>query len=183
MRPYLTERMLSSSRVLAPLGTLASLDRERLDGSGYPRGLRGDSLSPSARILAAADVYQAMREPRPHRPQRAAEDAARELRADARAGRLDGEIVEAVLRAAGHRGSRRPKQPAGLTSREVEVLGLIARGMQDREIAERLSITRKTVGHHAAHIYSKIGVANRVAASLYATEHGLLSPQGDPGES
>ena len=182
MRPYLTERMLSVSPVLAPLGTLASLDRERLDGSGYPRGLRGDSLSPSARILSAADAYEAMREPRPHRPERAPDDAARELRSDARAGRLDGQVVEAVLQAAGHAASRRPKQAGGLTSREVEVLGLIARGMSDKEIAERLFITRKTVGHHAVHIYAKIGVTNRVAASLYATEHGLLSPQGDSAE-
>src|SRR5207247_3158519 len=85
LHPYLTERMLRQSPALAPLGTIAVQLRERLDGSGYPRGLSGSAISPAARILVAADAYQAMREPRPHRSARSAEDAAAELRADARA--------------------------------------------------------------------------------------------------
>jgi DNA-binding CsgD family transcriptional regulator len=175
MQPYLTERMLSASSALAPLGPLASAHQERLDGSGYPRGLKREALSPVARILAAADVYQAMREPRPHREPHAADAAADELRAEVRAGRLDRDAVEAVLRVAGHPTTRRPEQPGGLTPREVEVLGMIARGLQSKEIAQRLHITTKTVGHHIEHIYSKIGASNRVAASLFATEHGLLN--------
>ncbi len=63
------------------------------------------------------------------------------------------------------------------------MLGLIARGLPDKEIAQRLHIAPKTVGHHAAHIYTKIGVTNRVGASLYATDHGLLSSQPSFGES
>ena len=76
MCPYLTERMLHQSEALAPLGAIAVQHRERLDGSGYPRGLSGAAISRSARILGAADAYQAMREPRPYRPQRSAEEAA-----------------------------------------------------------------------------------------------------------
>jgi DNA-binding NarL/FixJ family response regulator len=132
-------------------------------------------LSPSARILAAADVYRAMREPRPHRDARSAADAARELRAEARDGRLDGEAVDAVLRAAGHERTRRTERPAGLTSREVEILRLLARGLLNKEIARRLGITPKTVGNHVEHIYAKIGVSSRAAAGLFATEHGLLA--------
>jgi Bacterial regulatory proteins, luxR family len=101
-------------------------------------------LSPQARILAAADVYRALIEPRPHRDARSAGDAAAELRADARAGRLDGDAVEAVLRAAGHVTTRRPERPAGLTSREVEILRLLARGLANKQIARRLEITTKT---------------------------------------
>ena len=122
MHPYLTERMLHQSEALAPLGAIAVAHRERLDGSGYPRGLSGAVISRPARILAAADAYQAMREPRPHRPARSAQESADELRAEVKAGRLDSEAVEAVLGAAGHRVSRRLKGPAGLTAREVEVL-------------------------------------------------------------
>ena len=70
MHPYLTERMLQQSPALAPLGAIAVQLRERLDGSGYPRGLRGAAISRPARVLAAADAYQAMREPRPHRAAR-----------------------------------------------------------------------------------------------------------------
>ena len=70
---------------------------------GYPRGLSGNGISQPARVLGAADAYQAMREPRPHRAALSAEAAAAELRADVKAGRLDADAVEAVLGAAGHR--------------------------------------------------------------------------------
>jgi HD-GYP domain-containing protein (c-di-GMP phosphodiesterase class II) len=179
MAPYLTERMLSASPALTSLAPLAAANQERLDGSGYPRGLRGEALSPEARILAAANVYEAMLEPRPHREARSADDAANELRVEVRARHLDGEAVEAVLRAAGHAAVRRPEQPGGLTPREVEVLRLVARGLASKEIGQRLHITPKTVGHHIEHIYTKIGASNRVAASLFATEHGLLGPSSD----
>ena len=76
----------------------------------------GAAISRPARILGAADAYQAMREPRPHRPRAAADEAAAELRAEVRAGRLDADAVEAVLGAAGHRVPRRREGPAGLTA-------------------------------------------------------------------
>jgi HD-GYP domain-containing protein (c-di-GMP phosphodiesterase class II) len=175
LHAYLTERILCASSVLAPLGALAAQHHERLDGSGYPRGLKANMLSPSARILAAADVYRAMVEPRPHRDARSAAEAEGELRAEARDGRLDGDAVDAVLRAAGHEVTRRSERPAGLTSREVEILRLLARGLLNKEIARRLEITPKTVGNHVEHIYAKIGVSSRAAAGLFATEHGLLA--------
>jgi DNA-binding NarL/FixJ family response regulator len=124
-----------------------------------------------------------MTEPRPHRPARTAEEAAGELRAEVKAGRLDGEAVDAVLRAAGHQVTRRREWPAGLTPREAEVLGLIARGLPNKQIAQRLFIAEKTVGNHVEHIYSKIGVSNRAAASLFATEHGLLADLGTGSSS
>jgi len=174
MHPYLTERMLHRSEALAPLGAIAVQHRERLDGTGYPRGLSGAAISRPARILGAADAYQAMREPRPYRPARSADEAATELRREAKAGRLDAEVVEAVLGAAGHRVARRRGGPAGLTAREVEVLRLLARGLSNREIAERLVITPKTVGNHIEHIYAKIDASTRATASLFAVHHGLL---------
>ena len=125
-------------------------------------------------MLAVADCYQAWSEPRPHRAALAADEKETRLREDVRAGRLDGAAVDAVLRAAGHRVRRSREWPAGLTSREVEVLRLLARGLSHQQIAERLVISRKTAGNHAEHIYAKIGVTNRAMASLYATRHGLL---------
>jgi HD-GYP domain-containing protein (c-di-GMP phosphodiesterase class II) len=172
--PYLTDRMLQQSEALRPLGDIAVQHRERLDGSGYPRGLSGAAISRPARILGAADAYQAMREPRPYRPERSAEDAASELRADVKAGRLDADAVEAVLGAAGHRVMRRREGPAGLTAREVEVLRLLARGMSNKAIAEKLVISPKTVGNHVEHIYAKIGASARAQASLFAMQQGLL---------
>jgi HD-GYP domain-containing protein (c-di-GMP phosphodiesterase class II) len=175
MIPYLTQRMLRQSPALAPLATIAVQCGERLDGSGYPGGLSGSAIGPLARILAAADTYQAWREPRPHREPLAPDEAAIRLRAEARAGRLEHEAVEAVLGTAGHRTTRRRSGPAGLTPREIDVLRLIARGLSNREVAERLTISRKTVANHVEHIYAKTGVSNRAGAALFATQHGLLA--------
>jgi HD-GYP domain-containing protein (c-di-GMP phosphodiesterase class II) len=180
LQPYLTERMLRQSEALGPLAGVAVQHRERLDGSGYPRGLPGAGISQPARILGAADAYQAMREPRPHRAGRSAENAAAELRAEVRAGRLDGEAVEAVLGAAGHRAARRREGPAGLTQREVEVLRLLARGLSNKEIAERLVIAPKTVANHVEHIYGKIDASTRAAAGLFAMRQGLLPEEEFP---
>ncbi|MGO8959537.1 MAG: HD domain-containing phosphohydrolase [Streptosporangiaceae bacterium] len=177
MYPYLTERMLHQSAVLAPLGEIAMQHRERLDGSGYPRGLSGGAISRPARVLGAADAYQSMREPRPHRPARSAEEAAGQMRAEVRAGRLDGAAVDAVLEAAGHRVPRRREGLSGLTAREVEVLILLARGMSNKQIAERLVITPKTTGNHIEHIYAKIDASSRAGAAMFAVQHGLM-PEG-----
>jgi HD-GYP domain-containing protein (c-di-GMP phosphodiesterase class II) len=174
LHPYLTERMLASSPALAPLAAIAVQHHERLDGSGYPRGLSGGAVTPGGRVLAAADSYHALTEPRPHRPAGTADEAAAQLRTEVRAGRLDGDAVAAVLSAAGHRATRRPARPAGLTGREIEVLRLLAGGLSNREIGERLAISRKTASHHVEHIYTKTGTTNRALASLFAANHGLI---------
>jgi HD-GYP domain-containing protein (c-di-GMP phosphodiesterase class II) len=151
LQGYITERMLRQSEALAPLAR-----------SALP--------SQIARLLDTANAYQAMREPRPHREALAPEAAARELRA----GQYDADAVDAVLAAAGHRIARRREGPAGLTPREVEVLRLLARGLSNKEIAHRLSISPKTVGNHADHIYAKIGAPSRAAAAFFAMREGLL---------
>jgi HD-GYP domain-containing protein (c-di-GMP phosphodiesterase class II) len=174
MHPYLTQRTFSRAPRLARLAEVAATHHERLDGSGYPRGLAGGALSPEARILAAADAYQAMTELRPHRAALSAADAASRLRHEAVSGRLDPDAVDAVLGAAGHRVRRRREGPAGLTHREVEVLVLLARGLSNKEIGARLVVSPRTVGHHVEHVYRKIGCSTRAAASLFAMHNGLL---------
>ena len=175
MHPYYTERILSRPKSLTKLGALGALHHERLDGSGYHRGATAAMLSPSARILAAADAYQRMTEPRPHRPAETPEAAADHLRRELRAGRLDGEAVNGVLAAAGHRVSgKRREWVSGLSEREVEVLRLVARGQSIKEIAAVLTISGKTVDNHIQHIYEKIGVSTRAGAALFAVEQNLL---------
>jgi putative nucleotidyltransferase with HDIG domain len=172
--PYLTERILRQSDALAPVCAIAVQHRERLDGSGYPRGLTAGSLSLAARTLAVADAYQTWREPRPHRAELTPTAIATRLTNESRAGRLDADAVEAVLAAAGYRVEPRHSRPAGLSPREIEILRLIARGLSSREIAGRLTLSPKTVRNHTERIYAKTGAANRVTASLFAVEHGLL---------
>jgi len=66
-----------------------------------------------------------------------------------------------------------PTYPAGLTAREVEVLRLLADGLTDLQIAEKLVLSPRTVHAHISSIYSKLGVTSRSAATRYAMEHGL----------
>jgi HD-GYP domain-containing protein (c-di-GMP phosphodiesterase class II) len=183
LHPYLTGRTLASAPGLAPLGAIAAQHHERLDGSGYPRGLRREALGVAGRLLAAADMYCTKTEPRPHRSALPATQAAAALRAEVRAGRLDGETVEAVLLAAGHRSHRRQVSVAGLTPREIEVLRLLARGSPTKQIAQELGISRKTAANHVEHIYTKLGVTNRALASLFAAKHGLIQPDDPSGPS
>jgi HD-GYP domain-containing protein (c-di-GMP phosphodiesterase class II) len=172
--PSLTELILARSSALGHLGTLAGLHHERLDGSGY-RGLSAASLPVTARLLAAADAYQTKREARPHRPALSQAAAAEALQRQADTGQLDADVVTALLAAAGQK--RPPKRrdlPAGLSAREVEVLSLAVRGLSNRQMAEALFLSPKTVGHHLERIYDKIGVSTRVGATLFALQHGLV---------
>lgn len=175
LHAYHSERILLRSPVLAPLASAAGMHHERLDGSGYHRQLAGPAIGLPARVLAAADAFQAMTEPRRHRPALDAAAAAARLSAEAEAGRLDRGAVDAVLAASGaRRRSGRPRTAGDLTEREVEVLCLVARGLSNREVARRLTISPKTVGRHVEHIYGKLGIRSRAAAALFAATHGLV---------
>ena len=174
LHPYHTERVLSRSPFLSALCPIAGVHHERLDGSGYHRGASGAELTLPARVLAAADVYHAMTEPRAHRPAIPPADAAEELSREARAGRLDADAVTAVVEAAGQRAPRL-ERPAGLTEREAEVIAMLARGFQTKQVARALGISVKTADRHVQNAYRKIGVSSRAAATLFAMEHGLVA--------
>jgi HD-GYP domain-containing protein (c-di-GMP phosphodiesterase class II) len=167
-----TERVLSVAEPWRALARLAASDHERLDGSGYPRGAVPANAGVAARILAAADMYQALVEPRPHRPAHSPEKAAAILAEEAAGGRVDRAAVGAVLEAVGQ--VRRVAAPNDLTARETEILQWLARGLVDKEIAERLGISHRTVHHHNQSIFGKIGVSTRGAAALFAIEKGLV---------
>jgi len=173
LHAYHVERVLSRSPYLAGLASIAGRHHERLDGTGYHRGATAPSLSPLARLLAAADTYHAMTEPRPHRAALNAAEAATALHRQAQAGALDPHCVAAVLEIAGHP-VRRVGHPAGLTDREAEVVILLARGLQTKQIAHTLGISAKTADRHVQNSYAKIGVSTRAAATLFAMQHGLL---------
>jgi HD-GYP domain-containing protein (c-di-GMP phosphodiesterase class II) len=174
LHPYYTERLLTHSPFLSKLAPVASSHHERLDGSGYHRGLTAAALAPPARLLAAADAYRAMTEPRAHRKPLSAEQAAETLGEECRAGLFDADTVAAVLDAAGQPVPR-IERPAGLTEREAQVIALLARGLQTKQIASLLGVSAKTADRHIEHAYRKIGVSTRAAAALFAMEHGLAA--------
>lgn len=179
LHPYRAERALTVLSGAAPsLGPWVARHHERLDGSGYHRGARAADLPPAARLLAAAEAFQTAREERPHRPARSPSAAAAHLRTGVHEGRLCPLAVEAVLASAGQPSRRAtPEGPGGLTPRESEVLGLIARGLTTKEVASRLGIAAKTADNHVQNLYSKLGVGTRAGAVLYAVEHGLIQPE------
>ena len=82
-----------------------------------------------------------------------------------------GATVELVQPA---RSSSGQEHPVGLTAREVEVLKLVAEGVTDAQVAERLVVSIRTVHAHLRSIYRKLGVRTRSAATRYALQHDLV---------
>jgi HD-GYP domain-containing protein (c-di-GMP phosphodiesterase class II) len=181
LHPYHTERVVLHPGFLASLAEPACAHHERLDGDGYHRRMSAPALTRAARLLAAADAFHAMGEPRPYRPGLSPKEAARLLSEEAHAGRQDSEMVAAVIEAAGQPAPQ-VERPAGLTEREAEVVGLLARGLQTKQVARRLGIAVKTADRHIQNAYRKIGVSSRAAATLFAMEHGLV-PAAGPAEA
>ncbi len=175
LHPLLTAQMLDRSPGLAGLLPIAGNHHEQPDGGGYPRGLDAGRLPFPDRLLAAADRYRGSREDRAHRSGLGRDEAAAVLRAAAGRGEVDPRAAECVLAADGH--LSRPAgevNPGSLTAREIQVLGLLARGLSTRRIAQELTISPKTADTHIQHIYLKIGCSTRGAAALFAARHGLL---------
>ena len=153
---------------------MAGAHHERLDGSGYYRRAQAASLPMTSRLLAAAEALATKLEPRPHREAMTPENAADALRADS-PHRLDPDAIDAVLGSAGHATTRAAQpRPAGLTDRQIEVLRLLAIGLSNRQIAERLHLSPRTAEHHVQDIYTRLGVSSRAPAALFAMEHNLL---------
>lgn len=174
LHAYHSERILSRSPLLAALAPVATTHHERVDGSGYHRGSAGPALTPAARLVAAADAFHAMTEPRPHRKALTRQEAAEALGGEARAGRLDPDAVTGVVQVSGLPAPR-IERPAGITDREAQVVGLLARGLQTKQIARVLGISVKTADRHIQNAYGKIGVSTRAAAALFAMQHGLAA--------
>ena len=171
LHPYHSARILSRSPVLAPLGAIVSRHHERLDGSGYPAGVRSSELDPTARLLAAADTWHTLGEARPHRPAREPGEASRVISGLP----LDRDAVRAVLRAADAPLASFPPLPVDLTERELQVLRLLASGHTKRKIAGELFISPSTVHTHTVHIYGKCDVSTRAGLAMFAMRHGLAS--------
>lgn len=179
LHAYHSQRILSLAAPLRSPASVAGLHHERLDGSGYHRGLPASAVPLPARLLAVAEIYQSMTEHRAWRPALTPREATSQLRDEVAARRLDARAVDAVLVAAGQplptgRSSR--AWPAGLTDREVEVLRAITRGLANKQIARELHVSQATVHTHVINLYGKIGVNTRAGATLFAFEHDLTDP-------
>jgi HD-GYP domain-containing protein (c-di-GMP phosphodiesterase class II) len=176
--PYRAERIFARVPALTKIVPLVAAHHERMDGRGFYRGLSGEQVPIGARIIAVADRFDELSHASPNHDALDQQTAFNDVRADTGPG-LWPPAVEALAEELGAARARSPHrrsaaQPAGLTEREIEILRMLSRGLTRQEIARQTVISEHTVRHHLEHIYDKVGVSTRVAAALFAAEHGLL---------
>ncbi|WP_331713504.1 HD domain-containing phosphohydrolase [Noviluteimonas gilva] len=177
LAPYWTGRAAKQIGSLAREADVASYTYERPDGSGYFRESKADHLSIEGRILAVAAAHSALLSDRPWRFAYGAEEGASMLQDEARAGRHDADIVDALLRKPRAAPRRAPvaNSSAGLlTEREKDVLRLVSLGASNKRVAQQLSISPSTVRTHIESVFRKLESSTRAAATLKATHLGLL---------
>jgi HD-GYP domain-containing protein (c-di-GMP phosphodiesterase class II)/DNA-binding CsgD family transcriptional regulator len=177
LHPHHGQRILAMIPTFDSAAEIVAAHHERMDGRGFPRRLPGGQIPVGARIIAVADRFDDLTHGTPGRDPVDPPAALRVMRDDVGAG-LWAEAFEGLCQDVhGSRilSPRRRAWPCGLTDREVEVLRLLARGMSRREVATALVVSEGTVRVHVEHIYGKIGVSSRAAATLFAVEHDLLA--------
>jgi HD-GYP domain-containing protein (c-di-GMP phosphodiesterase class II) len=179
LHPYHGQRILASVPELEAVAELVGAHHERMDGKGYHRSLRGSQIPMGARIIAVADRYDELCHEMPGHPAMESTEAldlmAQEVDAALSPDAFDGLVhaLEGDDHPQRHRTSRR-QWPVGLTDREVDVLRLIAKGMNRAQVADALTVSESTVPSHLEHIYSKAGINSRAAATMFAMEHALV---------
>ena len=173
--PYWTQQALRPINELAAPGEIASHAYERLNGSGYFRGVMGDALCAEHRLFATSVAWVALRGARPWRSAYGESEAAKLLKQDASYGLFDKDVCEAVIAAA--RGERRVHQPKAsiLTARECRILLEISRGASNKQVARLLDISPSTVRTHVESIFRKLECSTRAAATLKALTLGLIA--------
>lgn len=174
--PYWTGRAGKQTGTLARAAELASYAYERLDGSGYFRGVGGQALSFDARVLSAAVAFVSLGQKRPWRDALSASEVAQTMRVEASEGRFDGEVVAALIdtRDVLPRGARLRPSTIRLTAREIDVLRSIGRGASNKEAARELDLSPSTVRTHVESVFRKLDCSTRAAATLKASALGLL---------
>jgi len=171
-RTRAAEHAVWTEHIAGPLGAaLASGAHERLDGGGYPHR-QGGAVSAPARLLAAADVWVALRSHRPHRPALSIADAGREMEAEVWAGRIDRAAAEAVV-AESAEPQEPPELPDALTLLEAQALVMAARGQSAAEAATRLGRPLDELRRATTAAGRKTGCADRAAAAVYVLGAGL----------
>jgi HD-GYP domain-containing protein (c-di-GMP phosphodiesterase class II) len=179
LHPYHSGRILSKVPALEPIIPLVEAHHEEMDGRGYYRGLQGSQIPLGARIITVADRFDELTHDSPDSPGREVDQAIDVMRQEVGT-RLSPDVFQALtdylsgVDRSHRQRTRQQEWPARLTDREVEVLRLIAKGLNRRQAATALFIAEGTVRSHLEHIYTKIGVSNRAAATLFAVEHDLL---------
>jgi len=179
LHPYHAQRILAAVPELEAVADLVGSHHERMDGKGYHKGLRGSQIPLGARIIAVADRYDELTHEMPGHAGMESKDAL-DLMAQEVDSALCPDSFEGLVHMAEgedhpqRQRSVRRQWPKGLMDREVDVLRLIAKGMSRAQAAEELVVSESTVRSHLEHIYSKVGVTSRAAATMFAMENALV---------
>jgi response regulator RpfG family c-di-GMP phosphodiesterase len=175
LAPYWTSRVGKQIGALGREAEIGSFAFERLDGSGYFRGVSGNAIPIEGRVLAAAVAWVALRSPRPWRPALSPADAASSLTEMTRGGLLDPNVVP-IIASAGKRRVKQIRMPNAphLSPRETDVLRRISLGASNKEVARALELSPSTVRTHVESVFRKLQCSTRAAATLKASAMGLL---------
>jgi HD-GYP domain-containing protein (c-di-GMP phosphodiesterase class II)/DNA-binding CsgD family transcriptional regulator len=180
LHPYHAERILGRVPGLEAVAAIVGAHHERMDGDGYYRRLAGTHVPLGARIVAVADAFDDLTHEGPGRPPLDADAAVEQMRAEV-GRRFYPDVFAAFLQEdavaprLANKDLPRLTWPAGLTAREVDVLRLAAKGLTRKQMAGALYVSESTIRAHLEHIYDKIGVSTRAAATLFAVEHDLVA--------
>lgn len=185
--PYWTARAVRRIGSLSAEAEIASFVDERLDGSGFFRGVRGDAISPEGQVLAAATQWMWLQTSRPGQPALDPTEASAHMQSEVARGRFAPHIVAALTDPMQAQTEARRKGPPAadipaaqaasplvLSSREIEVLSRISHGESNKEAARALGISPSTVRAHLENVFRKLGCTTRAAATLKAMHQGLF---------
>ncbi|MEE9249304.1 MAG: HD domain-containing phosphohydrolase [Dehalococcoidia bacterium] len=177
LHAYFTERILSRVESFRDLASVASAHHEWIDGTGYHRQLTKEQTTLSQRILALANKYALL--PGRQKHGKDPEEILRRISTSVGT-QFDPECYEGLV---AHLQGEQPtrskdassaQRPGNLSGREVEVIRELAKGLRNREIAQSLVISEKTVERHLENIYNKLDVTCRTSAVVYAVQNGLI---------
>ena len=176
LHPYYTERILTRIQRLRPLASEAAAHHERVDGQGYHRQLAEDRIPLGGRILAVADTYETLSKS----VDQADSQATLRQMGPLVGSQLDVDCFEALAGSLGQDNllitrSVEARPSHAVSEREIEVLGELAKGLTNKQIAQTLVISENTVERHLDNIYGKLGVSSRTAAVVWAVHNGIVA--------
>lgn len=171
---FFTDQILKKSKLLEPYLEYCISHHENLQGTGYHR--RTKDLNIGQSILCYADKVIALGSDRSFRKAYPNTEILKILKQEVLAGNLEERIFPFVEEYLGFKQKTptRGENKYSLTDREIQVLELIAEGHTNKQIAEYLQISSRTVQHHSIHIYEKMGVKSRSAAVMVAFKEKIL---------
>lgn len=176
LHPYYTQCILGSVSAFRELAHEAAAHHEWVNGQGYHRQLSGEQIPFHGRILAVANAYTRLAQSQTGQVDTSGALCEISSLVDIQFDRQCYDALLASLKSGDPQMPplSQPRKATNLTGREIEILSLLAKGLNTPQISRNLDISRKTVEHHLSHIYNKIGVTCRTAAVVYAVQQGLV---------